>query len=230
MSRQLRECTCTRCGSTFRATIKDARFCPACRWLDRTGRSRPQKYPLTEAAVELIRAEYDSTPETVGRLAARLRWPKWKVRRVAAELAVTRPQRRQPWTDEEDALLSEEAGRRTVGWLSRRLKRTPSSVANRLKRLRISQSVSREWYTAQDLALCMGVDPTTVLRWVRSELLHARQSGPRQMLRITDADVRRFVRENPMRFDIRKVDQLWFVDLLAGVAVVRDEKRDEEVA
>jgi hypothetical protein len=89
----------------------------------------------------------------------------------------------------------------------------------KIKRNRFKQNP--EHYTARGLASAFGIDSHAVARWIREGKL---KGQPRQtertevqggdMWMIHERDVRKFVKENPLGFDIRKVDQLWFMELV----------------
>lgn len=93
------------------------------------------------------------------------------------------------------------------------------------KRLRISRELPFGYYTARGLAECFGVGCSkTVTRWIDKGLLDAKRRGTERSeanggdhWMISEVAVKNFIRENPLAFDIRKVDQLWLIDLLAGV-------------
>jgi hypothetical protein len=69
----------------------------------------------------------------------------------------------------------------------------------------------------------MGIASHLVTRWIRTGLLPAKWRGTRRTPQqggdtcaIRPADVRQFIITNPMGFDLRKVEPLWFVDLLTN--------------
>ena len=77
--------------------------------------------------------------------------------------------------------------------------------------------------SAYGLAQLMGVDSHIVARWIRTGALRAQPRGtlrtPQQggdSYVIRPADVRRFIVTNPIGFDLRKVEPLWFIDLLTN--------------
>jgi hypothetical protein len=79
------------------------------------------------------------------------------------------------------------------------------------------------FYSAYSLAQALGIDPHAVTRWIKSGHLQAKfrgtARGPQQngdSYLIQEKDVRRFILEHPTEIDLRKVDQLWFLDLLTN--------------
>ncbi len=73
------------------------------------------------------------------------------------------------------------------------------------------------------LAPARGIDPHAVTRWInaghrRPVLVEPRrgnwQNGDIYLIR--ERDVRRFVLEHPSDIDLRKLDQLWFRDIITN--------------
>ena len=67
---------------------------------------RERKYHLREEERELIKRKYDGRTETIDVIERELgfRYPRWFIKRMAAELGLTR--RKEPrWTEEEEAWL-----------------------------------------------------------------------------------------------------------------------------
>lgn len=179
----------------------------------------PQKYVLTDAARELILAEYDSKNRR--ELAARLGVPAWMVSKWAIALGVARTKEK-PWSAEQIALLERHAYTKGWRWLAKHTGRTVCAVKLKMKRLHL-QKVVGEGYTQRNLAGLLGVDDHKVGHWIRIRWLSAQprrtdrkpQQGGDAFL-ITDRAVRRFIREHPEEIDLRRVDKHWFIDLAFG--------------
>ncbi|HEX8896483.1 MAG TPA: hypothetical protein VF783_24415 [Terriglobales bacterium] len=69
----------------------------------------------------------------------------------------------------------------------------------------------------------LGIDPHAVTRWIKSGHLTAKLRGtartPQQngnSYLVQEEDVRRFILEHPTDIDLRKVDQLWFLDVITN--------------
>ena len=153
-------------------------------------------------------------------IAAKLGVPRWAVNRRAAVLGLSRPKDR-PWTPEEVEYLERNYHRSSVKVVARRLAR--SVTATRLKAKRLGLRKHGEGYTACSLAQALGVDPHWVLCRIRAGKLNAThrnsertpsQGGDSWL--ITEAAVVAFIRSCPYELDLRKVDQLWFMDLLTS--------------
>lgn len=179
-----------------------------------------KKWHWTEAMDAFLRRQYD--PTVRGRsqeIAARLKVPRWVVNRRAVALGLSRPKDR-PWTPQEEAYLEGNFHHVSVKALARRLGRSPTAVKLKAKRLGVRKY--DEGYTARSLAEALGVDPHWVLARIRSGKLRAShrhtertaQQGGDSWL-ITDEALVDFLREHPYDTDLRKVDSLWFMDLIA---------------
>lgn len=216
---------CRACARPFTAG-KCATLCPSCRYLpgNRRGFKR-EKYPTTPAVDDYIRQHYDPAQRRKAEeIAQAIGWPSWKVRKRASILGLARI-RPTDWTVEEETFLLENVGTRTIHWIAKRLPgRTLTGVAVKIKHMRISRRVS-DGYNASSLAECFGVNPSTVLRWIRSGKLHARRletmNDENQPWHITDEAVVKFLRTYPREFPLHKVDQVWFMDLVLGGGLLR---------
>lgn len=98
---------------------------------------------------------------------------------------------------------------------------TRTATAVHLKLKRTSAKQNTPYLTGRGLASLFGVDSHAITKWIKLGYLHARKRGtervPEQggdMWLIHEKDVYRFVLSRPLEFDIRKVDQLWFLDLV----------------
>jgi hypothetical protein len=185
-----------------------------------------KKYFFDVTSDRLIREHYDSRTETIDWLSQRLGFPTWVIKKRAQILGVARTKEK-PWSEKDVAYLETNLPRLSLAVLARKLRRSVTATALKAKRLGIKKS--DEGYTARSLAQAFGVDDHKVVRWTRLGLLKAshRNSGrPRDLYLITDKDVRRFVCTYPTEFDLRRVDQLWFIDLLAGVKRRQDGSRN----
>lgn len=173
-----------------------------------------KKYHFEPHHDALLRERYDSRSETIDWLARVLGVPRFAVKHRAQRLGLARTKEK-PWSAGEVTYLEANFHRLSAVTIARRLGRTVTAVALKAKRLGIRKG--DEGYTATALAEAFGVDPHSVVRWIDRGLLHAtkRNSGrERDMYYISDQAVRQFVAQHPSEFDLRKVDQLWFIDLM----------------
>jgi hypothetical protein len=99
--------------------------------------------------------------------------------------------------------------------------RTVTGIHLKLKRMRFKRDGS--FYSANGLAQALGIDSHAVTRWIRSGHLKAKLRGTERIEQqngdiylIHERDVRRFILAHPTDIDLRKVDQLWFLDLITN--------------
>ena len=188
-----------------------------------------RKHVFTDQIDQLIREVYliprgAKTRPSIPLLAKKVGMPHWALKKRARELGLARTKER-PWTDPELEILTRHA------WMSDeriRLKlkaagyaRSATAIHLKLRRMQFKHNGS--FYSAKSLAQALGIDPHAVTRWIKSGHLKAKlrgtARGPQQngdIYLIQEKDVRRFILEHPTDIDLRKVDQLWFIDLLAA--------------
>ena len=105
--------------------------------------------------------------------------------------------------------------------------RTVTGIHLKLKRMRFKCDPS--FYSGKGLAQALGIDSHVVTRWIKSGHLRAQFRGTARgepqggdIYLIREKDVRRFILEHPTEIDLRKVDQLWFLDLITNGFVRSD--------
>jgi hypothetical protein len=129
-----------------------------------------------------------------------------------------------PWSEDELAIIERWAWmsdeRLAVKLKDAGFSRTKTAISLKVKRMRFKQNTP--YYSATGLASAFGTDSHVITRWIRQGHLRAQRRGTERaenqggdMHLIHENDVRRFCLENPMEFDLRKVDQVWFMDLIA---------------
>jgi hypothetical protein len=191
-------------------------------------RSR-RKYVFTNQIDELIRAVYLDRPGAKTRpgirvLAKKVGIPHWALKKRARELGLARTKEK-PWSEPELEILARYA------WMSDeriRLKlkaagysRTVTGIHLKLRRMKFKHDPGL--YSANGLAQALGIDSHAVTRWIRSGHLKVKLRGTARgekqngdIYLIREKDVRRFILEHPTEIDLRKVDQLWFLDLVTN--------------
>jgi len=188
-----------------------------------------RKHVFNHQIDQLIREIYLSnrsarTRPGIPLLAKKVGIPHWALKKRARELGLART-KELPWSEAELRILARYA------WMSDeriRLKlksagfaRTVTGIHLKLKRMRFKDDGS--FYSAYSLAQALGIDPHAVTRWIKSGHLKAKfrgtARGPQQngdSYLIQEKDVRRFILEHPTEIDLRKVDQIWFIDVLTN--------------
>lgn len=200
-----------------------AQFCDQCR---AARRGRQRRYKTNERIDDAIIDLYTNFQgrQAIKDFAAKIRWPYWQVKKRARELGLAKTKEK-PWNDAELAILERFAWQ-CPQRIRLRLKaagfsRTETAIQVKLKRTGYKQG--GEFYTARGLASAFGCDCKTITRWISLGFLKAQKRGTARteaqggdMWLIKERDVKRFILENPMVFDLRKVDQLWFLNLITG--------------
>lgn len=163
-----------------------------------------------------IRRVYQSPMQknTVRDLAKRLGYPRWWVSKRAANLGLVAPRFKEPkWSAKEIAILEEHSTKHSK-IIQKYLKaagfsRTETAIVVQRKRHKL-ETRDVDLYTTGDIALMMGVDRTTVMRWIESEGLQASSGAVRKVKRLA---LRSWIRDHAQLVDLRKVDRFWFIDL-----------------
>jgi hypothetical protein len=217
---------CRDCGADFKSTSrKEPARCAKCRGQQASAQAwttRRKKYDWTPQREAYLRTHYDGKVKRRAEAIARaLGWPTWVIKKHAQQLGLAYPVDRKDYTAAEVALIEEWTGARSSRWIAKRLHRTETSVVLKQKRLGMSRRV-RDGYTVGAVSECFGVDHHSVDRWIREGKLHATRRGTDRtgkqgdIYKITDADIKAFVRDHPTAFRLDKVDPVWFLDLVLG--------------
>lgn len=223
---------CEQCNTEIQG--KYNRFCDICRYKQGRKPTTWQSNDQIDAEIKrlyLSRRDNRNLPLEVKKFARQLGWPLWAVRRRAQVMGLCRTKEK-PWTNDELLILERYA------WMSdRRIQlklrehgfhRTPTAITVKLKRMRFKSNTP--YFTASGLAQAFGVDPHAILKWIKFNYLNAKQRGTDRVhsqrgdiWMIHERDVRKFIINHPMEFDIKCVDQLWFIDLIAEKSFSKDQ-------
>lgn len=193
-----------------------------------------ERWTSNEQIDRLIVEVYQRAPKKndVNRLAATINRPRYWVSARSRKLGCVSPRFRQPpWTEAEDDIIAAWAARSPAA-IARRLKangfaRTETAIVVRLKRLGQprGRNADVDHYTANALAKLFGIDRKGVGIWIAKGWLKAGRRGTDRHSAnggdefwIHRRDIRRFVIENPAAVDLRKVEKLWFIEMLAETA------------
>src|SRR6266699_2026373 len=190
---------------------------------------RRRKYVFTAQIDQRIREIHLSHPDAktrpgIRKLADQVGIPHWALKKRARELGLARTKEK-PWGEPELAILARYA------WMSDeriRLKlkaagyaRAVTGIHLKLKRMRFKSDPS--FYSGKGLADALGIDSHAVTRWIKAGHLRAQLRGTKRTEQqggdtylIREKDVRCFIVARPTEIDLRKVDQLWFLDLITN--------------
>ena len=181
-----------------------------------------QRYTSSEHIDRAIVAAYASAlgRGKMQRLSATLMRPQTWIKRRALHLGCVVPRLMESdWCEAEIAILEKNATRdphavaRILGRAGYR--RTASAVVVKRKRLHIDH-FDPDHFSARGLAALLGVDVGTVLRLIARGLPAKRRREDSAEWRISRRGLRQFIRDNPTAIDVRKVEGVWFIELLTG--------------
>jgi hypothetical protein len=188
-----------------------------------------RQYTATPQIDDTLRAIYEKARgnkvERAGlpslkRYAKRLGWPEYQLYKRAAELGLSRP-RRKAWSAAELKMLNRWAHltHRAIAAKMKRAGYVRSPTAICQKMLEQSSRSESDYYTARQLALCLGYqNGDKVRRWIRGNMIAAERRGTEREHNddwlIKESEIRRFILANPLEIDLRKVDQTWFFDIM----------------
>jgi len=212
---------------------KAGKFCVQCAAARRSA-GRKLKYAWTPAMDDQIRSAYRlhlTSPghkrvSIKGVLGARFGRPDYIIQQRASKLGLCRPKEKR-WTEAEVELLALHSWKSEprISEIFRRNGFHRSANAIHVMRVRQLGVRRRDYpfYSANSLAKLMGIDRHGVMLWIKRGLLEAKRRGTERSANqggdewlIRPSHIRRFLIENPVLFDIRKVEQLWFMDLLTN--------------
>jgi hypothetical protein len=211
--------------------------CVNCALMGKKGQRRgARKYKFTEAQDEMIRRIYQERRgngatknglPTNKQYARRLGVPAHAIAARARQLELVIPQKDPPWSDREQKFLQKNAWMTPPmihkRMLKRGFKRTLTAVTLKYKRLRLYSR--REWLNARELSAATGEDTHKILEWVASGKLQAQKreyevakfnpgNNRQHEWVFTHKAIRKFVFAHSELIDLRKVDQLWFWDII----------------
>jgi hypothetical protein len=192
-----------------------------------------RKYFLSEDEVRVIGDHYDGTNGQLNKImriinAGGPKYPRWYIRRIASEKGWSRT-KIADWTAEEEEWLAENYPRKGYVALQNGLKRinggilrTPCAIILKKKRLGINKR--SDGLTMRMMEDLFGVDHHRVERWMNLGMLTAKRKGTDRteanggdMWHFEPKILRAFVINHPEEVDLRRVEPLNFINLLAGL-------------
>ena len=171
-----------------------------------------RKYTVTPEILEEIRLAYTGGRNEVAaklrKLSERTGIPTQTLKDTANGHGWYCCSRRRRWSPQDDMYLRERLGVFSITSIARRLNRSRASVEWRARQFDLSVRIT-EGYTV------FGVNDGTVRRWIDRGLFgKAHQHG--RAVRLTEANVVRFIRTYPHEYNLRRVDQVWLKGMLFG--------------
>lgn len=163
--------------------------------------------------------------------------PSYTLKKFARELGLTRT-KDLPWSEEEIKILDEQGYKSTAG-LNRIFRKkgfVRTEVGIELMRARRRSHKASPYFSLNAIARLFGVDGHLVTDWVEKGWLRAEYKETKKNkgdgdgrgdTRVADKNsIYRFVVEHPEAFDLRRVDQLWFLHVITkgDVAFIKSER------
>ena len=119
-----------------------------------------------------------------------------------------------PWTDDEKVALRKLVGLMSVKAIAKKLGRSPHAIKSQLFQMEVSAQLT-EGYTVRQLQLLLGVPNRSIQIWLTTKALRMKKE------RITEASVRKFVKNNMYEYSFRRADEPWLKSLLGTQRATR---------
>ncbi len=188
-----------------------------------------KKYFPTPEEIEIVKDLYDGTATAISTIMRRTgrKYPRCYIKRLARNLGLARPKEKD-WSPEEERYLFDHYPEMGLKALRIRLAqnfgvvRSHTGISIKIKRMGILSS------DGEDFTLCrlcdfFGCDHHKIHGWMDRGWIHGRRRGTLRkenqggdMWRFTPDDVRAFIIAHPEEIDLRRVDPVSFVRLVAG--------------
>jgi hypothetical protein len=167
-----------------------------------------RRYHFTPALLEDLRAAYCGNKRHVSaafdQLERKTGWPRYALKMEAARRGWSHSGRRRPWTPAEIAYLRERLGTDSARLIAGRLHRSVESIEARAELLRLSRRVT-DGYSFADLQQVFGEHFSTVHRWLERGWPGRLRDG-----RVSERNVKVFLRAHPSEYNLRHTDEVWF--------------------
>lgn len=207
---------CATCNTE--CTTKEGKYCKKCAHSKSAAAkyTNPAPYTATPEIDRKIIEVYKEPRQkgSVVKLAKQIGWTRTAIRNRALKLNLRVKAIDPPWTEAEIALVRKHINS-CEAIIAGHLKkagyyRTRNSIAHRIQVIRLPLRDST--YTAQSMAVLFGVNHNTVYRWINLGFVEHKKLG--DTYSITTRQIRKFIQHYPLMFDIAKVDQISFLDVI----------------
>ena len=187
-------------------------LCPSCRMKAIRG---PAKYQWTSDMDDQIRQAYrrstnrlELTAE-ITKLCTAFRVPRTALFNHARTLGMNSFHPFKPWTDDEKVALRKLVGIMSVRAIAKRLGRSPHSIKSQLFQMDLTAQLANG-YSVRQLQNLLGVPNRSIQMWLTTKALRMDKEE-----RITEASVRKFVKNFMYEYSFRRVDEPWLKSLLS---------------
>ena len=181
---------------------------------------RDERRPWTPEEDAAIRAAYKPRPgwkKERDQLAVRFGRTSGAIKHRAQALEVAvKSGKSRPWTKADDEELAELLETHSRHAVAKKLGRSLNAINIRCQKLRLYAAYRDGWYTADDVAFIVGVNPSWVQRRIERGMLRDERDG--QAHRITVRALKEFIKAYPGELQGRPVDMVSVVQVLVGDA------------
>lgn len=189
-----------------------------------------RKYFPSSEELQVIQDWYDGSSLRINKIVRLLgpKYPRWYIRRKAGEMGLSHP-KISDWSAREEEYLHNNYPRKGMVAIQNGLRRinggiTRSPCAIVLKKKRLHINKRSNGLTMRMMEDLLGVDHHKVEAWMAHGMLQAKRKGTARldvqggdMWHFEPRDVRDFVTQNPELIDLRKVEPVTFIHLVAGI-------------
>lgn len=168
-----------------------------------------RKYYSDELA-EAVKARYDGTTDVINALMAEFHVPRHTIAATAQRFGLSK-KKPKDWTTEEEAQLKELWGYKPLPQIMEILGRSRTSILNKYKRLGLEGATrAGDYLTARAVSEILQVDIHVVTdRMIAKQGLKAQKKamrGVRKMTMIKHSDLLKWLKNNPDKWDSRRVE------------------------
>lgn len=165
---------------------------------------------------DVLTQNYKQNDKTARMIGVMLGLTKDAVKCKANRMGLSNVNTKIVWSKEEERKLETLAGKYTTSTIGRKLGRSVCAIARRTELLHISRRTRDGWFTQDAVCKIFGVGHHWLQHRIKSGELKATKDGSWEW-RITEKDLKLFIRKHPMDLNGRNIDMLMIVDILAGV-------------
>jgi hypothetical protein len=189
-----------------------------------------KKYFYTPEEMQVIKDYYDGSTLNINKIMRLLgrKYPRWYIRRKAAEIGLAKP-KAAFWSEREEEWLHENFPRKGFRAIQAGLfringgiTRSPCAILLKAKRLHINKRSNG--LTLRMMEGLLGQDHKKIYTWIKRGLLKADRKDTARteiqggdMWHFEPKKVRKFIIANPEEIDLRRVEPVSFIHLVAGM-------------
>lgn len=190
-----------------------------------------RKHFLTDDEIKIILSFYDGTTIKTNKIMRLLghKYPRWYVKRKAQEMGLARCHKQPDWSEKEVEYLHKFFPQKGFVAIQNGLKRINGGIlrsitAITLKKRRLHINKRSDGFTMRMVEEIFGTDHHKIEKWVHLGWLQDGRKGTERtkaqggdMHHFRSENLRNFVINYPEEIDIRRVEKMTFIQLIAGL-------------